>query len=67
LASTALGVALFLTDLLVFFAVKPRIDSRPGALPAPRPIRDGIEFQGVGFHYPGASRLILRDLNFTYL
>jgi ATP-binding cassette subfamily B protein len=65
--STFSGIAdqaLFLTDLLEFFAVKPRIESRPGALPAPRPIRDGIEFQGVGFHYPGASRLILRDLDF---
>ena len=28
--------ALFMTDLLEFFAVKPKIFSKPGALPAPR-------------------------------
>ena len=56
--------ALFLTDLMEFFRVKPRILSRPGALPAPRPIREGLEFQDVSFHYPGVERLVLRDLNF---
>ena len=56
--------ALFLTDLLAFFRVTPSIVSLPGALPAPRPIRKGIEFQDVSFHYPGAERLILRGLNF---
>ena len=56
--------ALFLTDLLEFFAVKPRIGSRPDALPAPRPIRDGFEFRNVSFHYPGSGRLILNNLDF---
>jgi ATP-binding cassette subfamily B protein len=56
--------ALFLTDLLAFFSVRPRIRSKPNAIPAPRPIRDGIEFRGVSFHYPGSQRLILRDINF---
>jgi ATP-binding cassette subfamily B protein len=56
--------ALFLTDLLEFFAVKPRISSRPNALPAPRPMRDGYEFRNVCFNYPGASRLILNKINF---
>ena len=28
--------ALFMTDLLEFFAVKPKIFSKPGALPAPK-------------------------------
>jgi ATP-binding cassette subfamily B protein len=54
--------ALFLTDLLAFLSVSPRIVSRPGALPAPRPIRDGIEFRRVSFRYPGSDRLVLRDL-----
>src|SRR6185437_14537888 len=56
--------ALFLTDLLAFFAVQPAIQSKPDALPAPRPIRDGIEFRNVSFHYPGSDRLILKNLNF---
>ena len=47
--------SLFLTDLLQFFAVRPRIQSAPDALPAPRPIRDGFEFQKVSFHYPGSD------------
>src|SRR5207248_2149007 len=37
--------ALFLTDLIDFFAMQPRIGSNPGAIPAPRPIREGFEFQ----------------------
>ena len=47
--------SLFLTDLLHFFAVRPTIQSRPHALPAPRPVRDGFEFQKVSFDYPGSS------------
>jgi len=56
--------ALFLTDLLDFLHVQPRIVSRPEALPAPRPIRQGFEFRKVCFQYPGSSRLILRDFDF---
>jgi ATP-binding cassette subfamily B protein len=55
---------MFLGDLLDFFAVRPRIESRPNAIPAPRPIRSGFEFRNVSFHYPNASRLILNNLNF---
>ena len=54
--------ALFLTDLLAFFAVQPTIRSRPHALPAPRPFQRGFEFQNVSFAYPGNSRLILDRL-----
>jgi ATP-binding cassette subfamily B protein len=64
--STFAGIAdqaLFLTDLLAFFAVRPTIQSPPNALPAPRPIRDGFEFQNVSFSYPGNSRIILNNLN----
>jgi ATP-binding cassette subfamily B protein len=59
--------SLFLTDLVKFFAVRPRIQSTSGVLPAPRPIRDGFEFQKVSFHYPGSQRLVLRDLDFRIL
>jgi ATP-binding cassette subfamily B protein len=55
--------ALFLTDLWEFFAVQPRIQSPPHALPAPRPIRKGFEFRHVSFHYPDSPRLVLWDLN----
>ena len=57
--------ALFLTDLLAFFEMKPTIRSKPNALPIPRPIRHGIEFRNVSFSYPGNSRLVLDQINFT--
>ena len=34
--------SLFLTDLVEFLRVKPKIGSKPHALPAPRPIRRGL-------------------------
>jgi len=55
--------ALFLTDLVDFFAVEPTIRSKPGALVAPRPIRQGIEFKNVSFSYPGSRRKILSGIN----
>jgi len=65
--STLSGIAdqaLFLTDLLAFFDMKPTIQSKPNALPVPRPITRGFEFRNVSFRYPGSSRLILNHLNF---
>ena len=64
--STLAGIgdqALFLTDLLAFFEMQPTIRSKPNALPAPRPIRMGIEFRNVSFSYPGNSRLVLDGIN----
>ncbi len=65
--STVSGIAdqaLFLTDLLAFFDMQPTIQSKPDALPAPRPIVRGFEFRNVSFRYPGSSRLVLDGLNF---
>jgi ATP-binding cassette, subfamily B, bacterial len=62
--SSVADQALFVTDLLDFFAVRPVVQSKPNALPAPRPIRAGFEFQQVSFAYPGRSRLVLDRLNF---
>jgi ATP-binding cassette, subfamily B, bacterial len=56
--------ALHLTDLVDFLKVQPNIRSRPNALSIPQPIRTGFEFRNVSFHYPGTSRLILKNLNF---
>lgn len=55
--------ALFLTDLMDFFAVKPSVRSKRNGLRAPRPIRFGFEFRDVSFAYPGTDRLILNHLN----
>jgi ATP-binding cassette subfamily B protein len=56
--------ALFLTDLLEFFSVKPKIIVKPDALPVPRPICKGFEFKGVSFCYPGNPRPVLSNINF---
>ena len=54
---------MFLTDLFGLFAVKPRIQNSSTALPAPRPVRDGLEFRNVCYGYPGSEKLVLKDLN----
>jgi ATP-binding cassette subfamily B protein len=56
--------SLFLTDLLEFFAVGPKVRGAPNALPLPRPIRQGFEFRDVTFAYPGSPRQVLNRLNF---
>ena len=66
--STFAGIgdqALFLTDLLAFFEMKPTIRSKPNALPAPRPIVRGVEFRNVSFSYPGNPRRVLDQINFS--
>jgi ATP-binding cassette subfamily B protein len=62
--STIADQALFLTDLFAFFQMRPTIESKPNALPAPRPILRGFEFRNVSFRYPDSSRLVLNNLNF---
>ena len=66
--STASGVAdqaLFLTDLLAFFEMKPKVESRANGVRMPRPVQRGFEFRNVSFVYPGTTRRILSDFNFT--
>jgi len=63
LFSSIADQSLFLTDLLEFFRMRPQLQSKPEAFPAPRPIRQGFEFVNVSFSYPGSSRLILDNLN----
>jgi ATP-binding cassette, subfamily B, bacterial len=66
--STASGVAdqaLFLTDLLAFFEMKPKVESKPNGVRVPRPAQRGFEFRNVSFTYPGTTRRVLSDFNFT--
>jgi ATP-binding cassette subfamily B protein len=62
--SSIAGQALFLTDLLEFFSVKPKVFSKPDAMLVPRPIRRGFEFKNVSFSYPGSTKLILNNISF---
>src|ERR1017187_3535384 len=66
--STLSGVAdqaLFLTDLIAFFEMKPSVESKANALPAPRTVVRGFEFRNVSFIYPGTNRRVLSNFNFT--
>jgi ATP-binding cassette subfamily B protein len=56
--------AIFLDDLFEFFEMRPAIRSMPGAIPAPRPIREGFEFRSVNFNYAGSDRLVVQNINF---
>ena len=58
--------AQFLDDLFDFFRTQPEIRSKPSALPAPRPIRDGYEFRNVSFAYPGSATLVLDGVSFRF-
>jgi ATP-binding cassette, subfamily B, bacterial len=65
--STASGIAdqaLFLTDLIAFFDMKPTVVSKPDGVLAPRPIQIGFEFRNVSFTYPGTSRTVLKNFSF---
>jgi ATP-binding cassette, subfamily B, bacterial len=57
--------ALYLDDLFSFFNVQPEILSPPNARPFPVRLELGIEFENVGFQYPGADRWAVRNLSFT--
>ena len=65
--STASGVAdqaLFLTDLLAFFEMKPRVESKVDGLLGAHPDYRGFEFHNVSFTYPGTARRVLSNFNF---
>ena len=66
--SSASGIAdqaLFLTDLIAFFEMQPTVLSNPNGQLMPRPIRRGFEFRNVSFAYPGTTRRVLTNFNFT--
>ena len=57
--------ALYLDDLFSFFDVTPDIQSPREPRPFPAQLQHGIEFENVGFQYPGAERWAVRNLSFT--
>jgi ATP-binding cassette, subfamily B, bacterial len=69
LVSGLVGVseqALFIKDLFDFFQTNPMIVSAPDAIPAPRPIRIGFEFENVSFAYSGSDRNVLNNISFRF-
>lgn len=55
--------SLFMSNLFSFLALEPQMRLDTAALPAPRPIRQGIEFRNVSFRYPGRQDWALRHVN----
>jgi ATP-binding cassette subfamily B protein len=54
---------LFISNFYEFLDLKPRIAAPHPALPVPRPIRDGIIFDRVGFRYPTGETTVLEDIS----
>lgn len=64
--SSVASQALYLDDLFDFFEIRPKIASKPGALPFPQPLRTGFVFENVGFQYPGpGEKWAVRGLSFA--
>jgi ATP-binding cassette subfamily B protein len=59
------GQSLFLDDLFSFFEIEPTIVPHCNPKPFPRPIRNGIVFDNVGFRYPDTDIWAVRGLSFT--
>jgi ATP-binding cassette subfamily B protein len=57
--------AIYLSDFFEFFDIRPGITVSKSPLPFPNPVRNGFEFQNVGFHYQHAQKWATRHLNFT--
>ena len=64
-ASAIAEQALFVTDLIGFFELKPVVQCKPNALSVSRPVRHGLEFRNVSFVYPSTQRCVLKRFNFT--
>ncbi|MCA1745795.1 MAG: ABC transporter ATP-binding protein/permease, partial [Bacteroidales bacterium] len=59
--------SLFLDNLFEFLNLKETLvpQTSTGAAPFPKPLRQGIEFKNVGFHYPSNQRWVLRNVDFS--
>ena len=56
---------LFMANLFDFLGLKPQMEVAAGTQKLPVPLRQGIEFLGVGFRYPDSEEWALRDIDLT--
>jgi ATP-binding cassette subfamily B protein len=56
---------LFLSDLHEFLDLKPKVAEPPRPAPFPQPIKSGIVFDRVSFHYPNDGREVLKNVSLT--
>lgn len=59
--------AIYLNDFLEFFEIKPKITVAANPLPFPKPIKQGFEFEDVGFQYHNSETWANRHINITLL
>ena len=59
--------SLFLDNLFEFLQLKESMpkETEPKTYPFPQPLKQGIEFKNLGFHYPANDKWIFRNLNFS--
>jgi ATP-binding cassette subfamily B protein len=65
-ASQVFEQSLYLRDLFLFFAERPRVTARPGAPAVPATFRRGFELHDVSFRYPGGERWALRNVSVSF-
>ena len=56
---------LFLGNLFEFLTLQPKVIDGADAVPAPKPILEGIRFNHVRFSYPGAQEATLKDFSLS--
>lgn len=54
---------LFMANFFDFLGLKPQLGAAARHQALPAPLRQGIEFRGVGFHYPDSEDWALRDIH----
>jgi len=54
---------LFLAYYQEFMELEPEIRAPAEPRPVPRPVRQGVRFEGVGFSYPGSERTAIERLD----
>jgi ATP-binding cassette subfamily B protein len=54
---------LFLSDFTRFLQLRPKVVDSVSPRPFPRPLQQGIAFEGVSFRYPGTEMDVLKDIS----
>ena len=57
--------SLFLSHLYEFLDLKPKVTNPVYPQPVPHPLKIGLTFERVSFHYPHSSRPLLEEINLT--
>jgi len=54
---------LFLSTLHQFLDLEPKVREPDSPTPVPRPMKEGISFQGISFSYPGSNARVLEEVD----